>query len=73
MTAYPRRQGAKFDVHNPWVLLGAIVHARQHVTVGTLVTPLSRRRPWQVAKELTTLDHLSGGRAGAGGAAGRGA
>ena len=33
------------------------------VLIGTLVTPLSRRRPWQVAKELITLDHLSGGRA----------
>ena len=28
-----------------------------------MVTPLSRRRPQVVAKHLTTLDHLSGGRA----------
>ena len=27
-----------------------------------MVTPLSRRRPQVVAKHLTTLDHLSGGR-----------
>lgn len=51
------------EVHNPWVLLGAIAGATQYVTLGTLVTPLSRRRPWQVAKELITLDHLSDGRA----------
>lgn len=51
------------DVHNPWVLLGAMAQATDRVTLGTLVTPLSRRRPWQVAKELITLDHLSGGRA----------
>lgn len=50
------------EVHNPWVLLGAIARETERVTVGTLVTPLSRRRPWQVAKELITLDHLSGGR-----------
>jgi alkanesulfonate monooxygenase SsuD/methylene tetrahydromethanopterin reductase-like flavin-dependent oxidoreductase (luciferase family) len=31
--------------------------------LGTMVTPLSRRRPWVVAKHLVTLDHLSGGRA----------
>ena len=31
--------------------------------LGTMVTPLSRRRPQVVAKHLTTLDHLSGGRA----------
>lgn len=50
------------DVHNPWVLLGAIAARTERVTLGTLVTPLSRRRPWQLAKELITLDHLSGGR-----------
>jgi len=26
------------------------------------VTPLPRRRPWKVARETVTLDHLSGGR-----------
>lgn len=50
------------DVHDPWVLLGAIVAVTHRVRVGTLVTPLSRRRPQIVAKHLTTLDHLSGGR-----------
>ena len=29
---------------------------------GTLVTPLSRRRPWKVARETATLDRLSNGR-----------
>jgi alkanesulfonate monooxygenase SsuD/methylene tetrahydromethanopterin reductase-like flavin-dependent oxidoreductase (luciferase family) len=51
------------DVHDPWTLLGAIAQVTEHVRLGTLVTPLSRRRPWVVAKQLTTLDHLSGGRA----------
>lgn len=50
------------DVHDPWVLLGAIAHVTERVRIGTLVTPLSRRRPWVVAKHLVTLDHLSGGR-----------
>jgi len=50
-------------VHDPWVLLGAIAQVTERVRLGTLVTPLSRRRPWVVAKQLTTLDHLSGGRA----------
>jgi alkanesulfonate monooxygenase SsuD/methylene tetrahydromethanopterin reductase-like flavin-dependent oxidoreductase (luciferase family) len=48
---------------DPWVILGAIAHATKRVRVGTLVTPLSRRRPWRVAQEVATLDHLSGGRA----------
>lgn len=51
------------DVHDPWVLLGAIAARTQRLTLGTMVTPLARRRPWVVAKHLTTLDHLSGGRA----------
>ncbi len=50
------------DVHDPWVLLGAIALQTDRVVIGTLVTPLSRRRPWVVAKHLVTLDQLSGGR-----------
>jgi len=51
------------DVHDPWVLLGAIAQQTERVRLGSMVTPLSRRRPQVVAKHLTTLDHLSGGRA----------
>jgi alkanesulfonate monooxygenase SsuD/methylene tetrahydromethanopterin reductase-like flavin-dependent oxidoreductase (luciferase family) len=51
------------DVHDPWVLLGAIAQETSTIRLGTMVTPLSRRRPQMVAKHLTTLDHLSGGRA----------
>jgi alkanesulfonate monooxygenase SsuD/methylene tetrahydromethanopterin reductase-like flavin-dependent oxidoreductase (luciferase family) len=49
-------------IHDPWVLLGAIAVQTSRVRIGTMITPLSRRRPWVVAKHLTTLDHLSGGR-----------
>ncbi len=50
------------DVHDPWVLLGAIATATERLRIGTMVTPLSRRRPAVVAKHVMTLDHLSGGR-----------
>jgi alkanesulfonate monooxygenase SsuD/methylene tetrahydromethanopterin reductase-like flavin-dependent oxidoreductase (luciferase family) len=50
------------EVHDPWVLLGAIARETSTIRLGTMVTPLSRRRPQVVAKHLTTLDHLSGGR-----------
>ena len=33
------------------------------VLLGTMVTPLPRRRPQMVAREVVTLDHLSNGRA----------
>jgi alkanesulfonate monooxygenase SsuD/methylene tetrahydromethanopterin reductase-like flavin-dependent oxidoreductase (luciferase family) len=50
------------EVHDPWVLLGAIALVTERVRIGTLVTPLTRRRVQVVAKHLLTLDHLSGGR-----------
>jgi alkanesulfonate monooxygenase SsuD/methylene tetrahydromethanopterin reductase-like flavin-dependent oxidoreductase (luciferase family) len=50
------------EAHDPWTLLGAIAVETRRIRVGTMVTPLSRRRPAVVAKHLTTLDHLSGGR-----------
>jgi alkanesulfonate monooxygenase SsuD/methylene tetrahydromethanopterin reductase-like flavin-dependent oxidoreductase (luciferase family) len=49
------------EVHDPWVLLGAIAARTSSIVIGTLVTPMSRRRPWVVAKHLVTLDHLTGG------------
>jgi len=49
-------------VANPWIALSAIAVATHHVRIGSLVTPLPRRRPWQLASETITLDHLSGGR-----------
>jgi alkanesulfonate monooxygenase SsuD/methylene tetrahydromethanopterin reductase-like flavin-dependent oxidoreductase (luciferase family) len=53
----------QLDVHDPWVLLGAMAARTERVRLGTLITPLARRRPWVVAKHVTTLDHLSDGRA----------
>ncbi len=32
------------------------------IRLGTMVTPLARRRPWKLARETATLDRLSGGR-----------
>jgi alkanesulfonate monooxygenase SsuD/methylene tetrahydromethanopterin reductase-like flavin-dependent oxidoreductase (luciferase family) len=32
------------------------------VRLGTEVTALPRRRPWKLAREVVTLDHLSNGR-----------
>jgi alkanesulfonate monooxygenase SsuD/methylene tetrahydromethanopterin reductase-like flavin-dependent oxidoreductase (luciferase family) len=34
----------------------------ERIHLGPLVTPLARRRPWKLARETVTLDHLSGGR-----------
>ena len=47
---------------DPWVLLGAVATATTRIRIGTMVTPITRRRPWKLAKEAITVDHLSGGR-----------
>jgi alkanesulfonate monooxygenase SsuD/methylene tetrahydromethanopterin reductase-like flavin-dependent oxidoreductase (luciferase family) len=53
----------ELDIHDPFTLLAAMAMRTERVKLGTCVTPLPRRRPWIVAKQLVTLDHLSGGRA----------
>jgi alkanesulfonate monooxygenase SsuD/methylene tetrahydromethanopterin reductase-like flavin-dependent oxidoreductase (luciferase family) len=48
--------------YDPWVALAAMAMQTEKIRLGTQVTPLSRRRPWKVARETVTLDHLSNGR-----------
>jgi alkanesulfonate monooxygenase SsuD/methylene tetrahydromethanopterin reductase-like flavin-dependent oxidoreductase (luciferase family) len=47
---------------DPWVALAAMATATSRVRLGPMVTPLARRRPWIVARQLVALDDLSGGR-----------
>jgi alkanesulfonate monooxygenase SsuD/methylene tetrahydromethanopterin reductase-like flavin-dependent oxidoreductase (luciferase family) len=49
-------------IGDPWVGLAAVAMRTSRLTIGTMVTPLARRRPWKVARETVSLDHLSGGR-----------
>ena len=49
-------------VGDPWILLTAMAMSTQRIRLGILVTPLARRRPWKLAREAVTLDHLSAGR-----------
>jgi len=47
---------------DPWVALAAIAVSTHRIRIGTTVTPLPRRRPWKLAREAVSIDHLSGGR-----------
>ncbi len=47
---------------SPWVAMSAIALRTQTLAIGPMVTPLARRRPWQVARESVALDLLSNGR-----------
>lgn len=48
--------------YDPWVVLAAIAMRTERIRIGAMLTPPSRRRPWKLARETVTLDHLSNGR-----------
>lgn len=45
-----------------WVTLAAIAIQTDRIRLGTLLSPISRMRPWKLASEAITLDILSSGR-----------
>ncbi len=47
---------------DPFVALAAIAAATQHIKIGTGVCLIIQRDPIVVAKEVATVDHISGGR-----------
>lgn len=47
---------------DPWIALGLIADRTSRVLIGTAVTPVPRRRPTKLAREILTLHELSGGR-----------
>jgi alkanesulfonate monooxygenase SsuD/methylene tetrahydromethanopterin reductase-like flavin-dependent oxidoreductase (luciferase family) len=47
---------------DPWVALAAVAMSTQRMRIGTMVTPLARRRPWKLARETVSVDRLSNGR-----------
>ena len=46
-----------------WISLAAAAMLTERIRLGTMITPVSRYRPWQLANATTTLDRLSNGRA----------
>lgn len=49
-------------IADPWVALAAAAMTTHRIRLGTLITPVARRRPWKLARETVTVDRLSGGR-----------
>ncbi|MCA9890005.1 MAG: LLM class flavin-dependent oxidoreductase [Anaerolineae bacterium] len=43
-------------------VLAAIATVTSRIAIGPMITGPSRRRPWKLAREATTIDHLSKGR-----------
>lgn len=49
-------------MYDPWVVLAAIALRTTRVRIGAILTPVSRRRPWKLARETVSVDQLSRGR-----------
>jgi F420-dependent oxidoreductase-like protein len=54
---------ANLDMHEGYTTLGYLAGVTEKVTLGTLVTGVTYRRPAVLVKQATSLDVLSGGRA----------
>ncbi|MGB3634271.1 MAG: LLM class flavin-dependent oxidoreductase [Rubrobacteraceae bacterium] len=52
----------EMETYDPWVVMAAMAMTTERVRLGAVITPPARRRPWKLARETMTLDHLSGGR-----------
>jgi len=46
-----------------WGVLSAMAASTSRIRLGTMLTPLPWRRPWKLASQVATLDHISNGRA----------
>lgn len=53
---------SQMNAYDPWLLLSLVAVNTEKMRIGTTVTPLARRRPQKIAKEVVTLDHISNGR-----------
>lgn len=45
-----------------WISLGLAAARTSKIRLGTLLTPPSRRRPWELASQVATVDRISSGR-----------
>lgn len=50
------------ETYDPWIVMAAMAMRTERVRIGAVITPPARRRPWKLARETMTLDHVSGGR-----------
>jgi len=50
------------SIVDPWLVLALIAARTQRIKIGTMITPISRRRPAVLARQTATLDLISHGR-----------
>jgi hypothetical protein len=54
--------GPDVDLVDPWIALTVAATVTNRIRLGTMVTPLPRRRPLTVARQSVAIDRLSAGR-----------
>lgn len=54
--------GPDRPIADPWSTLAGIAARTERLSLGSYVTPVARRQPWQLARNLAILDQLSDGR-----------
>ena len=59
---YVDYQGTGLPTYDTWVCLAAIASVTTRIKLGPTVTPVPRRRPWELAAQAVAVDHLSAGR-----------
>ncbi|HEX4204290.1 MAG TPA: LLM class flavin-dependent oxidoreductase [Ktedonobacteraceae bacterium] len=59
---YPGPNVPPIPAVDPWVALAAMAMMTSRIKLSALVTPIPRRRPGKLAREIVSLDHLSHGR-----------
>lgn len=57
-------------INDPWITWAGVATKTDDITLASNITPVPRRQPWQLARDLATLDRLSEGRVLFGGALG---
>lgn len=50
------------SIADTWTTLAGIATRTDRITLASWITPVARRHPWQLARNLATLDQLSDGR-----------
>ncbi|MEX2275487.1 MAG: TIGR03560 family F420-dependent LLM class oxidoreductase [Actinomycetota bacterium] len=59
---FPTGGGRDRGSSDAWTIMAALAARTERIRLGTLVSPVTFRRPAQLAKVVTTVDRISGGR-----------
>lgn len=55
-------KGKTIPLYDVWITLAVMAMRTERIHIGTTITAMTRRRPWKLAREALTIDHLSKGR-----------